>query len=43
MEKESKVNAEAHVQDDLAVIWDLDDTIDFQGALEHFDVGPCVQ
>ena len=41
MEKESEVNAEA--QDDRAIIWDLDDTMHFQGALELFDVGPCVQ
>lgn len=41
MEKESEVNAEA--QDDLAIIWDLDDTMHLQGALELFDVGPCVQ
>ena len=41
MEKEGKVDAEA--QDVLTIIGDLDNTIDFQGALELFDVRLCVQ
>lgn len=41
VDKEDKVDAEA--QDAFTIIGDFDNTIDLQGALELFDVRPCVQ
>ena len=43
MVKEDKVESDAEAQDVHAIIGDLDNTIDFQGALGLFDVRLCVQ